>query len=46
MAKDQNEQNRIKHEEHKNHWERDKKSEGTWLSKNDYEKKTGQPGRK
>lgn len=44
--KDQVRRNEADHQAHLNHFLQEKKSEGKWLSKEDYEKKTGKPGRK
>lgn len=38
--------NKRSHEAYKSNWTNEKKRSGQWLSKEDYEKKTGRPGRK
>lgn len=42
---DQSKINDAKHQSYKDHHKMEKKENGTWLSKEDYEKKTGKPGR-
>jgi hypothetical protein len=44
--KDQDKRNEADHQSHLNHWEQEKKSDNKWLSKEEYERKTGKPGRK
>jgi hypothetical protein len=43
--KNQTERNQADHKSHINHWAKEKKASGQWLSKGEYEKKTGKPGR-
>lgn len=43
---DKHKDNQLRHQEHKAHWQMEKKADDKWLSKKDYEKKTGQPGKK
>ncbi|CAG0941271.1 hypothetical protein BROC_01376 [Candidatus Brocadiaceae bacterium] len=38
--------NARSHEAYRHDWISEKKSSGKWLSKEEYEKKTGRPGRK
>jgi hypothetical protein len=45
MKIDQSQKNAVAHESYKKHWATEKKSNGTWLSKAEYEKKTGKPGK-
>lgn len=44
VSKDQAVRTRADHELHVKHWGNEKKQSGKWLSKQDYEKKTGKPG--
>ena len=45
-VKEQATRNSASHELHKLHWEREKRTAGKWLSKSEYQRKTGQAGRK
>jgi len=45
VSKNQVKQNEALHDTYKNKWASEKKSSGTWLSKKDYEKKTGKLGK-
>ena len=45
MADKNVKRNDATHQTIKNHWAKEKKSSGTWLSKADYEKKTGKQGK-
>ena len=38
--------NTMGHQDFKDHWVNEKKSDGKWLSKEDYKKKTGKEGKK
>jgi len=42
---DQSEINSALHQGYKDHWVGEKKAAKKWLSKEDYEKKTGKPGK-
>jgi hypothetical protein len=44
VSKDQIKKNEALHETYKKKWISEKKSGGTWLSKKEYERKTGKPG--
>jgi len=45
MSKDQARKNEALHETHIQNWAQEKKRSGNWMSKKDYEKKTGKPGK-
>jgi len=44
--KDQTKRNAAEREQHLRNWQQEKQRDGKWLSKTDYEKKTGNIGRK
>ena len=46
MKADQSKKNEVAHQGYKDHWAGEKKADKKWLSKEDYEKKTGKPGKK
>jgi hypothetical protein len=43
---DKHKDNDLRRQEHLDHWKMEKKADDKWLSKDDYQKKTGQPGKK